>query len=115
MASRNGISPVEDSQCVLGLAHLSVGNPFTLSQGGQEGLNVFSGPGFEAFLRDKSYEFLYPSKIVLGTIRRDPVFLRAPPISLPERSLFSEIVVLQGSHHKTALSSDSWMENGNSC
>jgi hypothetical protein len=36
-------------------------------------------------LRDKLYEFLYPSKIVLGTIRGDPGFLRAPSVSLPSQ------------------------------
>lgn len=105
---------VEDSQCVLGLAHLPVGDAFPLSQASQERLNVLSGPGFEAFLRDEFYEFLYPSKIVLGTIRRDPVFLRAPPIGSPKLVLAAGIAVFHGPHHKKALTSDSWMEKGNS-
>jgi hypothetical protein len=41
---------------------------------------ILSGPGFQTFIREKLYEFFYPSGVVLGTIRRDPVFLRAPPL-----------------------------------
>ena len=106
---------IENSQCMIGLTDLPLGNAYPFSQGGQERLNVLSRRGFEALLRDKFYEFLYPSKIELGTIRGDPGSLRAHPVSLPKRSLFSGILVFHGSHHKTALGSDSWMEKGNSC
>ena len=32
----------------------------------------------------------------MGAIRRDPVFLRAPPIGLPKRSLLFGIVAVHG-------------------
>jgi hypothetical protein len=46
------------------------------------------------------YKFLCPWKIGLGTIRRDPVFLRAPPIGSPKLVLASGIVAIHDQLHE---------------
>jgi len=70
--------------------------PSRFPRAAKKSLQIFSRSVFDPFLREKVYELFHPPEIVMGAIRRDPVFLRAPPIGLPKRSLLFRIVAVHG-------------------
>jgi hypothetical protein len=74
---------IKNLQRMLGLPDLPVGNFFTLLQGGQKSSYILCRASIQAFPGEKIDELLCPSHVVLRTIRRYPVFLRAPPCKPP--------------------------------
>ena len=80
------------------LPDLPVRDALAFSQVGQKGFNIFSGPVFQRFFRQKMGKVFRPFHIKGRTIRSYPILLRAPPVSFPKKIALFGIVEIHGFH-----------------
>ena len=96
------------------LSDLPFRDALTLRQVGQKGFNIFSGPVFQRFFRQKMDEVFRPFHIKWGAIRPNPILLRAPPVSFPKTLALSGVVDMHGFNPKKPFKF-SWLDRNQAC
>lgn len=92
---------IQYPQGMFGLPDLPVCNAAAFTKVGQKGFNIIAGSLFQRFFWQKIGELSRPVRIEWGTIRPNPVFLRARPVGLPKTIMAFGIVDIHGSDQGT--------------
>jgi hypothetical protein len=84
---------------MFGLPDLPVCDAPAFPQVSQKGLNILFGPIFQRFFRQEIGEVSCPVHIEWGTIRPNPVLLRARPVGFPKNIAIFGIARIHVFHH----------------